>query len=102
MSESAGQLDLFLINLELDLYRSALYEKRGFNNISKSIVGDAVNPKDLWHGGAYYYPRISCMGVRYKKAGMSELATVTPVLTFPVSCLISYNAIIAIIIIVAM
>ena len=63
----------------------------------KSIVGDAVNPKDLWHGGAYYYPRISCMGVRYKKAGMSELATVTPVLTFPVSCLISYNAIIAII-----
>ena len=75
--------------------------RKGGSIFPKGIVGDAVNPKDLWHGGAYYYPRISCMGVRYKKAGMSELATVTPVLTFPVSCLkFYYNAIIAIIIIV--
>ena len=74
--------------------------RKGGSIFPKSIVGDAVNPKDLWHGGAYYYPRISCMGVRYKKAGMSELATVTPCSIHLSSFMPYYNAIIAIIIII--
>jgi hypothetical protein len=40
----------------------------------RGTIGDTVNPKDIWNGGAKY-PRISCTGV--PKGGDVKI-TVTP------------------------
>ena len=42
----------------------------------RGTVGDTVNPKEMWHGGANY-PRISCTGVPERE---DVRITVTPVL----------------------
>ena len=35
--------------------------EEGVQYFLRGTVGDTINPKDMWHGGANY-PRISCTG----------------------------------------
>ena len=48
--------------------------EEGVQYFLRGTVGDTINPKDVWHGGANY-PRISCTGV--PKRGDVRI-TVTP------------------------
>ena len=48
--------------------------EEGVQYFLRGTVGDTINPKDMWHGGANY-PRISCTGV--PKRGDVRI-TVTP------------------------
>ena len=48
--------------------------EEGVQYFLRGTVGNTINPKDMWHGGANY-PRISCTGV--PKRGDVRI-TVTP------------------------
>ena len=48
--------------------------EEGVQYFLRGTVGDTINSKDMWHGGANY-PRISCTGV--PKRGDVRI-TVTP------------------------